>query len=181
MKNTLLFSVLIFFLTFFHISHANSLENAVASNIASNFFSLMKSNNFQEASSLFHYPPHYSAQELSKDTNGVATILEIFQNEFGEISNPAINNEKATIASLQVGGGDLPYWKNHPNFVSVIYRVNFAKFGNGFVTFTFSNIGNKFQIREVKYGLLSTRKDTQQLLKKVAEKLMSLFAPNSTV
>lgn len=94
---------------------------------------------------------------------------------FGQFNELGISNTGEKVLSLQVGGGDITYWQQHPKFLSLVYSVNFSKYGAGYTTFTICNILNKFEIREVKYGLEATRSNSKELLQEALKhmKLMS--------
>jgi hypothetical protein len=144
--------------------------NAMAGNqkdvslLASKFFSYMNQNNYIEAAKLFHYPPNYTTQDLEKDIKGVSGLLEALKESFGQISRVGVSKTGEKILSLQVGGGDIPYWKQHPQYLTLIFSSYFSKYGDGYITFTICNISKKFEIREVKYGLAATRANSAQLL-----------------
>ena len=121
---------------------------------------------------MFHYPKSYSDDELKKDITAVTKCIELFKNEFGKISNTGISKEKVVIMSLTFGGGTLPYWKKNPNFTSIIYKVNFSNLGIGYITFNITNIENKAEIKDLKYGLSTTRSGGKEAL---VEKMKSMM------
>jgi hypothetical protein len=155
-----------------------SQENEILNLINKYFYSIEQSD-FSGASDLFHYPPSYSQEELIKDKSAVSKFLESLSNSFGQLSNPVTNKAEEKILSLQVGGGNIPYWKKHPKYVSSIYRATFSKFGEGFVTFTICNLSNKYEIREVKYGLSASSNNSVAMLQGAFKTLHSVFGENN--
>ena len=153
----------------------NYSRNPEISKLTTDFFLFISEKDFVNTSKLFHYPPNYSEEEKEKDMKGVSMFLEALDNCFGKIEEPAIHNGKNKIISLQIGGGDIAYWKKNPNYLSIVFSVNFSNYGNGYITLTICNLANKFEIREAKYGLDSSLENSTKLLQEAAKDIHLLF------
>lgn len=171
MKRILTLIIPTFFLLFGYTFNGHAAEQNEISQLASSFFKHMKQDDYLKASQLFHYPPTYTTEERKKDEIAVSKSLGAFKESFGQIIRPQIETENKQIISLQVGGGDIPYWQKHPQYFTQVYNVNFSKYGDGFITFTICNLTNKFEIREVKYGLLASYSNAIPLLKNSAKQI----------
>ena len=142
--------------------------------LAASFFELTQKHNFTEVSRLFNYPSEYTKEQLSQDMSMVRKMTQLINDQFGEIKR--VNPVSSQDSSLQigVGGGDLPYWEKHPTFIRVCYDVQFANAGSGSIDFYFANIRNKWEIRQVNYGLPVSRADASDLIMKTMQKLSQL-------
>ncbi len=135
--------------------------------LISDFFLFISQTNYTSAAELFHYPPEYSPEQRQRDLKGVALLLEAFTGSFGQISRTSISTKEAEIFYLQVGGGDLQYWQKNRETLSHVFQVDFSNYGNGFITFTICNLNQKYEIREVKYGLSASPNSSALLFKEV--------------
>jgi hypothetical protein len=141
------------------------------------FFKVEKVRDFIAASDLFHYPPSYSIEEREIDEKAVISVLDYFSRSFGQIHSYKIpdNSEKYLYLSLSIGGGNLPYWSQNPNFIRTVYQVQFSNDGLGFVIIDTCNISNKCEIRSVHYGLPITKKDCQKRIQEIYDGMMEVL------
>ncbi len=123
---------------------------------------------------LFHFPPEYSADELSKDASGVRAVLELFQRELGRPADPKASDDPEQFIDVGIGGADEAYWKKHPESSTIRYIVRFAKEGRGMVAIETCHLGPKWQIRSVHYGLPASRADAKQRIDAIYTKMMAL-------
>ncbi len=142
-------------------------ENGEINRLILDFFLYISQENYTSAAELFHYPPEYSPKQRQHDLEGVALLLNAFTGSFGQIKRRSINTKEAEIFGLQVGGGNLQYWQKHRETLSLVYQVDFSNYGNGFITFTICNLHQKYEIREVNYGLSASQDSSTLLFKDV--------------
>lgn len=89
------------------------------------YFDNIDKSDYLKAAGLFHYPPNYSTDQTIDDMKGVSKFLGALEDSFGKIYKPTENSIKTKIISLQIGGGDLPYWQKHPDYITKIFPLNF--------------------------------------------------------
>jgi hypothetical protein len=154
---------------------AKSSDHSEINNVAKRFFYLISQEDYMGASKLFHYPPNYTQEEIKKDIEAVSKFLEAMGTSFGKLSGPVPYTGSNRIMSLQIGGGDIPYWKDHPDYLSKLYEVSFSKYGTGYVTLSLCNLTNNWEIREAKYGLDASLKNSVMLLQEAASHVQLLF------
>ncbi len=163
------------FLLFTQINIAKASDQNEISTLVTDFFNNISQEDHIEASKLFHYPTNYTQEEVNQDIEGVSKFLQALGDSFGNISDATIYNGNSKIISLQIGGGDIPYWQKHPNYLSKVYAVKFSKYGSGYITLTLCNIANKYEIREAKYGLDASFRNSTMLLQEAASHVRILF------
>ena len=59
-----------------------------------------------------------------------------------------------------------------------VFSVTFSEYGSGYVTLTICNLANKYEIREAKYGLDASLKNSLSLLQEAANHVQLLFQNN---
>ncbi|MCI5138738.1 MAG: hypothetical protein D3922_10065 [Candidatus Electrothrix sp. AR1] len=175
-----MYKILLVFLVIFTANStlARASDQIEISTLINDFFYHISEKDFIGASKLFHYPPSYAEEKINKDVKDVSIFLEALAYSFGQISEPTIYKGNSKIVSLQIGGGDIPYWKNNPEYLRIVFSVNFSKYGNGYVTLTICNLANKYEIREAKYGLDASVKNSTKLLQEAAGHIQLLFKNN---
>ena len=96
-------------------------EDSVATH-AEAIMQLLDEGKFDEASTVFHYPPSYSAAALAADRGGVVRALEVMFRELGKVDHVAPTSLPNLFrsVSVSVGGGDLSYWESHPELNQTI-------------------------------------------------------------
>ena len=143
--------------------------------ISNMFFTNIQNKNFNKVSQIFHFPPNYSNQELEKDRNSVIKGLKYFDYEFGTISSYKKAETAKFFLEANIGGGDIPYWKEHPQFAKMVYEVKFSKENEGFIVFYFCRISDKYEIRSVGYALPMSRADTKERVREIFNGFMELI------
>ncbi|MGA1867043.1 MAG: hypothetical protein ACMUJM_00700 [bacterium] len=150
-------------------------QENILTEIASEYFKLIKNKNVNGASKLFHYPTDHTEQEIIKDMNVIGRSLQIFINEFGAVLRADLVETRDIFYHVSIGGGDLSYWKKHPNSINLTYKVKFKKAGQGYIDIMFCNINNKWDIRQVSYGLPQSRPDSKEYILDITQKIFQLI------
>lgn len=131
---------------------SSSQENtAELDRLANAFFELAGNKKFKEATELFHYPAEYTPQKLEEDKIGLRTTLEYVQGKFGAVSSHQPFEQEVETFNFSLNSGNPSYWDKHSGYVSKRYKVVFDASGDGFVSFVFCRIQDKWEIRTIKY------------------------------
>jgi hypothetical protein len=137
--------------------------------LVSEFFARVSQGQLGEAAELFHYPPSYTGQERKDDVAAVALTLGLMTREFGTPGSPQPHTSYAMWYAVGGGGGDIPYWKDHPHLLDAVYRVSFSREGPGFVIFKFIEIGGAIEIASVQYGIPADRAGAMERIREIGE------------
>jgi len=137
----------------------------------------MASSEYPDASALFHYPKEYTSEKKAEQILDVSKLLKIFTDEFGLLSNHKTDKDPALYYNVAVSGGDTSYWKGHPSFLQIPLEVHFSKENKGHVVILFSNISNKWEIRDVAYGLPAQRSGAKERVVEIMTKMLITLQP----
>jgi hypothetical protein len=148
--------------------------------VANHYNKLLSQGNYEEASLLFHYPEDYTKEELLSDRTIVQKMLKIVSDTFGPIDSVYTFPSSSMMYQFSIGGGNIPYWKKHPKGFHVTQYVEFNKQGYGRLEVQFCNINSKWAIRDVSYGLPSSRIDAKSIISKLFERFMQLMPSKTT-
>jgi hypothetical protein len=138
------------------------------------FINYYNSKDFLGATSLFHFPADYTANELKEDKDAVSKTLNMYYEEFGRIASIERKDNVSLYYFVSIGGGNLPYWQKYPNTYNLFYKVNFSREGQGYVVLVFCNISDKWEIRQVNYGLPADRPESQERISGIFMKWVKL-------
>lgn len=132
------------------------------------------------ANNLFHYPPDYSAKQLSEDQDNVAFSLRAIQRHLGHpVSAKQLTKTEPWI-SVGTGGGTLPYWEAHPQYTPLRLSVTFSIAGPGYMMLNFVPSGADWKLRSVEFALPpgeSNAKLLQQVAVELAERMKQVSHP----
>ena len=178
MKKLLVFAgLLALFLFYNNFSYLYAAEeglNEELVGLSRNYMDVIQQKDFFGAAKLFHYPPNYSSEELIKDQKGVQQVLELLNSEFGNVNEYKLVKTPEFYYSFLFMGGDILYWKSKPDYLSLLYEVEFSKEKRGFITISFCKINSMSQIRSVSYGLPSSRSDSMERIFEIGKKIYEL-------
>ncbi|MGD8765425.1 MAG: hypothetical protein PVG87_24170 [Desulfobacteraceae bacterium] len=147
--------------------------------VAYRYFSLIKNKQYYFASELFHYPEHYSKEELIDDKNSVSNMLELITSELGEILDKKILQKPVDYYNIVVYGGDIQYWGQHTFSVRLEFEVIFKNEGKGYLIIYFCNLSDKWEFSKVAYGLPASKPSSKKRLLEISKKLFHIIH-NST-
>ena len=142
---------------------------------ATAFINYYNKKDFLGATKIFHYPPNYTAAELNEDKAAISKTLKMYYEEFGKIEHFEKSDMPPLYYFHMIGGGNLPYWQKYSDVYNVNLKVKFSREGEGYVTIVFCNILNKWEIRQVNYGLSADRIDAQTRLNSIKEKWQKMM------
>lgn len=143
--------------------------------ISDDLLNCLKNNDFEAASNLFHYPSNYTPQELKKEHEVIIKTLKYFNTEFGNISNTRVDKTHKSFESVHIGSGDLPYWKKHPQAITLIYETVFSKEKEGYIAVCICKITDKYEIRSVGYGLSTNKENTKKRMADIINGFLQLM------
>lgn len=155
------------------VTHAADQENIFTdtSELTKLCIVLIQNEQYEKLAQLFHFPVNYSDQDKNADITAIQEGMAIFAEEFGSLlyANPLKND--ALYVNLQVGTGNVPYWKGHPDFTSVVFMASFQKENDAFIIFWLVNISGKLEVRSIGYGLPADDPTAVDRIKPIGKKL----------
>ncbi|MEJ2618590.1 MAG: hypothetical protein P8Z35_26795, partial [Ignavibacteriaceae bacterium] len=149
-KLTILIVLILFFssVSFLYADIKNTITQDI-DKITTDFFKLIKANQFESASELFHYPNNYSREDLVKEKIDVIETLKFLKNEFGAVTQLKISNSPGKVIGYGVSGASIEYWQKHAEFIFQIFNTNFERIGEGYIRISYCKINNKWEIQGV--------------------------------
>lgn len=124
-----------------------------ASAVARRYFDCAGRGDAACAAALFHYPPEETPTERAADVAAVTESLSILEKHFGTAGPATPANDPVLYVEVAAGSADLGYWQKHPESLRLTYRTRFSRFGDGFVALDLTNLGSRWEIRQVHFGL----------------------------
>jgi len=141
--------------------------------VAQQYLGCIRNHELSCAIALFHFSDHYSIHERERDQQAVRTALTLVSEEFGSIKAVKQVKEAPEVSYVSVGGGDLPYWAQHPHFQRLTFAVSFDREENGFIFIDMSMINGIEQIRQVHYGLPAARNGAKERITAIMKRMMN--------
>ena len=175
MLKKIILNFVVILLAIFFQSCSKQPSEAELQQLALQYFEYLSDEDFESAAVLFHYPSKYTQEELAKDKISISQVLNLFNNEFGEILDKKCVDSVDNYLFVVVFGGDIPYWEKHSQSFAVFYDVEFAREGNGHIILHFCNINSKWEIQKVLYCLPKSRPDSLSRINEIGGKIMKLF------
>lgn len=139
------------------------------------FINCYNNNDFFGATKLFHFPQDYTDKELKKEKDAIRKTLKMYFEEFGKITNIEKTDNPSLYYFVMIGGGNLPYWQKYPDVYNTFYKVKFSREGQGYLVLVFCHISDKWEIRQVNYGLPAERSKSQERIIGINQKWMKLM------
>jgi hypothetical protein len=107
------------------------------------------------ACSRIYEPSDWVPNRIAEDHKQLSDIVEAVMKEVGTISSARIMHTWL-IYELQLTGADARYWQALPDLgiaTRVTYAVNFSKIGPGILSFTFTHLSGKWELRSISFGV----------------------------
>lgn len=158
-------------------SVAEQNTDEVLQSLASRFFENIRKSDFDAAAKLFHYPPNYSSDKQFGNMDGVSSLLEIVTDEFGIPKKYTVNRDTVKYYEFIMGGGDIPYWQQYPDYLKILYEVHFSKEGKGYIAMQFCNILNRWEIRAISYGTSAEGPGAESRFEKITKRILKRMEP----
>jgi len=176
-RNIYLISFILTFLLQLNL-YGQKIDSIKFVNTKNEYFKLISENNFEKASTLFHYPPSYTKTDLENDQSAVSKILKLFSSEFGNFQPYDTLNNNSETRYASIDGVDIPYWSKYPKTINITYPVKFNKEGFGYITFRYCFINNGWELRDTSYALPISRKDAASRIQEISMKMMMAIQGN---
>ena len=103
-----------------------------------------------------HEPMTYSETRQIEDRRAIAKHLSLLLREFGAVSAPHLVRSVPLHYTLEVAGGDAPYWQSLQNFgvaFTATYLVHFSRAGPGVVDISLTRNSGFWELRSIALGL----------------------------
>ncbi len=173
-KVKVLWLLLAIFIFSFGLAKAAPSEKELLSKV-SEYFEYISNRDFENASKLFYYPDHYSHKFLLKDMDGVAGMLAILDDEFGNLERYVLyENSDYSVWQIGVFGGDVSdFTKDMPKTIKLIYEAQFEHENNVYIFFYFLDNNELLKIRAMSYALHSNQPINEVKYTKIMERLSS--------
>lgn len=134
---------------------------------------LIQTEDFYGAALMYHYPPHYTQDELDQDIAAVAESLRIMTEEFGPFGPVKSLEEPTLYVNIHVSGGTHNYWDQQRQAFKVELMTEFENFGPGFLVFQVVEIVGTLEIKALAYGLPVSGESVARI-KKVGDRMIPL-------
>jgi hypothetical protein len=121
----------------------------------------------------FHYPPGESRDRRAEDRRGVAKLLTIMRNDFGEVLSAHRQPAWPNSYRVSVGAGSVTYWADHPRFQTYTYAVRFSKRGQGWTIIDICTIDSTPQLRMVSFALPMDRAGSLTEIESTSKKMFA--------
>ena len=127
---------------------------------------VIRSNDYETLSNMFHYPPSYKGERLQEDLCNVKNDMADLFEYFGMPEELKDIPEFSLYYSFGAGGGDVPYWALHPKSITVAKQVRFSKEGIGVLKVELSFINEKLEIKRIAVGYFASDRHAKEKMKK---------------
>jgi hypothetical protein len=132
-----------------------------------------------EACSRIYEPGDWDPARVAQDHRELADLVGTVMNEVGTISGARMIH-KWTIYELQLTGADEHYWLALPNLgiaTRVTYAVNFSKIGPGVLSFAFTDLSGKWELRSISFGVAVSAPNAQETALRIGRLILAKMAP----
>lgn len=135
---------------------------------------LIQAGDYRGAALLYHYPPHYSAEELEIDLAGVAGSLEIFAKDFGQIGAVSFADPTDLFVNIYATGGSHAYWEQYPRAYKYTYKTEFSHYGAGYLVIHIVDILGSLEVKAIAFGLPVSGRSVERI-KLAGDKMVLLM------
>lgn len=123
---------------------------------ANKIMDLVKEKDFESTFQYFYVPDNYPDEKLQEDRKFITGIFNFFINiKLGEFSDYSSTDNRypEQVLNIGIGAGELEKYKLFPVTMDVYYKVNFTKFGIGYIVLQTIKHNGKILIRDFQIGL----------------------------
>lgn len=129
------------------------------------------------------YEPYgWEKKRIADDRQGLSVGVAALLKEVGTISAARLVHD-ASFFELQIAGADVPYWDALPNrgiAARVTYTANFSKRGPGILSFTFTHVSGKWELRSISFGFQPSVPNGRETALRVARVFFKTMIPGIT-
>ncbi|HOK55910.1 MAG TPA: hypothetical protein PKV21_04630 [bacterium] len=124
---------------------------------------------YEEVFNSFYLPENYDEKNFKNDKEAITKGLEFIIEKLGDIRNfSKVNSTEKEIIALSLKTGPFEEIENLKSYLS-IYKVNFEKFGNAYISFEFIEKKEEYFLKKIEFLFpiqnnksLSINKEIQQ-------------------
>ena len=150
------------------------LESAAAKSVTE----LLQSPKPEQVAMILEYPRSYTSDQLAEDQKGIAGAVTYLLGEFGLIKGVKPFQEQVTFIEIGVAGGSAPFWWQTDAASQTrqyIYRVDFEKFGPGYLKVLTHLTSSKEIPVAFAFGLDPKSRDAEARIRAAMSGLMDLM------
>jgi len=132
-----------------------------------------------EACARLYEPPDWDAARSADDRKQLAVGVGAVMKDLGTLSDARVIHNYAWY-ELQITGADPQYWQALPNLgiaTRVTYDVNFSNLGPGMLSFTFTHLSGKWELRSISFGVAHSVPDARAKSGRIGRALFKSMAP----
>lgn len=180
---TFVFSIVIFFLIPHYVSSREGNYRKDVKQFADYCLGLLIDNQYGKLSELFHLPESYNEQEKQNEIIGLREGNKFLAQYFGKIINANLTYQPEKHIDIQIGTGDLIYWRKHPEIITVVYTISSQTEKHGFVIFWFVDLHGNLELRSLAYGVPADDLEAVGRISvvgvKMTRKIMKIFSQSN--
>ena len=131
------------------------------------------------ACSRIYEPSDWALDRIAEDHKGLSDLVGAVMKEVGTISGGRIMHAWA-MHDVELTGGDTPYWQALPNLGianRVTYAVNFSKIGPGVLSFTFTTLSRKWELRSISFGVETSAPNARETSIRIGRVVLMAMNP----
>ena len=147
--------------------------------IASSTLADLTTGDATQACSRLYEPPDWTPERIAEDHRQLSAGVTAAMKELGTLSDARIIH-KWLFYELQITGADPQYWLALPNMgiaTQVTYAVNFSKIGPGILSFSFTHLSGKWELRSISFGVEPSVPNAREKTVRIGRALFRALAP----
>jgi len=118
---------------------------------------LLQSGRYDLLATQYHLPEGMTADEAHAERQQLASTLARLAEGFGSPRGAELSEKSVAVHQVAVQGLSHDYWRDHDRYEPVIYKVDFAREGEGYLAFLVVVYGQRLQLRSVSFALPKDR------------------------
>jgi hypothetical protein len=136
----------------------------------------------RRACARIYEPSDWDEKRIADDRTQLSKGIAALMNETGTISATRLVHG-AGFFEVQITGADVPYWEALPNrgiAARVTYTAKFAKAGPGIVSFTFTHLSGRWELRSISFGVEPSAPNARETVTRLASVFLKAMIPGIT-
>ena len=130
----------------------SNISSSVFDVTAQKYVEAVNAKDYRKAAKMLHFPGNMEEKAKQKEVRVISESLGILVDELGAFDRYQ-PGEADRFYSVFIMAGSLDYWSDKMDGVSVIYRVQYNRKGQGYLIFRYAKLHSKLVLRAVEYGL----------------------------